>query len=117
MFARYFINSKGENEITKYIESIDNLADYVHIQTHLQRIEKYGAKYLIETTKIQTKKFDDNIFEIKFKKNRFMYVYIKDNSVYIFHAFRKKSQKTDKVNLNIIKKRYKKIKKELKDEI
>lgn len=117
MLARYFINSKGENEITKYIESIDNLTDYIRIKAIMERIEKYGAKYLIETKEVQTKKFDEDILEIKFKKNRFMYVYIKDNSVYIFHAFRKKSQKTDKGNLNIIKKRYNKIKKELKDEV
>ena len=113
MLVKYYVNKKGENQISKYVNNIGNPRENIEVQAILKRIEKYGAKYLNGTKEVTTRKFKDDIFEVKFKKNRFMYLYIKNNTVYIFHAFKKKSQKTDKVNLNIINKRYKKIKKEL----
>lgn len=110
MYLRTYKTSSGTDVIVAYTLSLDDVYEQAIILELMKSIDSKGAKYLIQKDKVNTRKLADGLFEIKILKNRFAYMYLKNNYVYMLHAFRKEKQKTEKNDLELAKKRLKEIK-------
>lgn len=97
--------NKSIDVITSYILKLEILEEQVKLLALLEKIDEGGAKYLIESHEFNTKKLEDDLFEIKVAKNRFLYCYRKGNKVHIVHAFKKSTQKTPAKDLKLARKR------------
>ncbi len=99
--------NKDIDVISEYILSLNNKEEQAKLFALLEKIDMGGAKYLVETHEYNTKKLEDDLFEIKVSKNRFLYCYSDGNTVYVVHAFYKSTQKTPKKDLSLARKRIK----------
>lgn len=86
----------GKDLILEYIEKlpIKETATYYAIQA---KLEDDGIRALNALTTRQLKK---KLWEIKFSKNRLMYILADENNLYILHACRKQKGKAEKFELN-----------------
>ena len=107
-----FFTEKDKNVVDIYLSQIDSLEEITRIIALLEKINERGAEYLATATDIKTRKLEKDMFEIKFRSNRFIYCYIENNIVYIVHAFTKKSNKAPRRALALARKRIKFIKNE-----
>lgn len=103
----YKDSNKDIDVISEYIMSLVNKEDQAKLFALLEKINQGGAKYLVKTQEYNTKKLEDNLFEIKVSKNRFLYCYCEGDIVYIVHAFYKSTRKTPKRDLKLARKRAK----------
>lgn len=99
--------NKDIDVVSEYILTLNNKEEQAKLFSLLEKINVGGSKYLVETQEYNTKKLEDDLFEIKVSKNRFIYCYREGNTVYIVHAFSKSTQKTPKKDLDIARKRIK----------
>ncbi|MEA1974437.1 MAG: type II toxin-antitoxin system RelE/ParE family toxin [Bacillota bacterium] len=96
----YGYNNEQSNEIEDFIYNLPKEETY-RILTVLKIIAKEGAKVLaLNRLPYETKKIQNNLFEIKINSNRLMYCYIDHNGVCILSAFKKDSQKTRKKEID-----------------
>ena len=92
----YAYNDEQSNEIEDFIYNLPKEESY-RILIVLKKIAKEGSKILaLNRLPYETKKIQNNLFEIKIDSNRLMYCYIDHNGVCILSAFKKDSQKTRK---------------------
>jgi phage-related protein len=92
----YGYNDEQSNEIEDFIYNLPKEESY-RILIVLKKIAKEGYKILaLNRLPYETKKIQNNLFEIKIDSNRLMYCYIDHNGVCILSAFKKDSQKTRK---------------------
>ena len=92
----YGYNDEKSNEIEDFIYNLPKEESY-RILIVLKKIAKEGSKILaLNRLPYETKKIQNNLFEIKIDSNRLMYCYIDHNGVCILSAFKKDSQKTRK---------------------
>lgn len=96
----YGYNDEKSNEIEDFIYNLPREESY-RILILLKKIAKEGAKILVlNRIPYETKKIQNDLFEIKIDSNRLMYCYIDHDGVCILSAFKKDSQKTRKKEIN-----------------
>ncbi|MBI9013827.1 MAG: type II toxin-antitoxin system RelE/ParE family toxin [Clostridiales bacterium] len=110
MYIELFKEPNAEMDVvTQYILGLESLEEQTKILALLDKIDEGGAKYLITSHEHNTKKIEDDMFEIKIAKNRFLYCYRKGNKIHIVHAFTKSTQKLPTLDKKLARKRIKSI--------
>lgn len=96
-----YTNRGGRNLILDYIESLDDISKEAIFNAR-ELISIYGMQGL---NSLNCRKLYKKIYELKIKNHRLAY-FIKDDSIYFIHIFKKQKNKTEQIDMNIIKKRY-----------
>lgn len=73
----YKESNKDVDIVTKYIMDLSDIEEQTKLIALLEKIDQFGAKYLVETHEVNTKKLAKDLYEIKVSKNRFLYCYRK----------------------------------------
>jgi len=97
--------NKDIDVVSEYILSLNSKEEQAKLFALLEKINEGGAKYLVKTLEYNTRKLEEDLFEIKVSKNRFLYCYSDSNIVYVVHAFYKSTQKTPKKDLALARSR------------
>lgn len=96
-----FISNGGKNLITDYIDSLDDITKET-IYYARELIANYGMNGL---ESLNCRKLYKKVYEIKIRNKRLDY-YVKDDCIYFIHIFRKQKNKTEKKDIDTIKRRY-----------
>lgn len=99
----FYENSSGESELWDFLEELrikaktnkDVRIQYKQITFYIQLLQDNGTR-LPENI---TKHIDDGIWELRPGNNRVFYFFYKDDTFILLHQFRKKSQKTPRIEI------------------
>ena len=96
-----YVTLGGKNVIKEYLGSLPHseLREGYRIR-HL--IKQYGVSALLE---LNTRQLKSKLWEIKFSKNRIMYVLEDEDNIYFLHACKKQKGKTEQFELETDTKR------------
>ena len=96
-----YTNNGGKNLILDYIDSLDDITKEA-IYSARELIFVHGMKGL---ESLKCRKLYEKIYELKIKNQRLAY-FVKNDSIYFIHIFKKQKNKTEKKDINIVKQRY-----------
>ena len=96
-----YTNNGGKNLILDYIDSLDDITKEA-IYDARELITVHGMKGL---ESLNCRKLYKKIYELKIKNQRLAY-FVKNDSIYFIHIFKKQKNKTEKKDINIVKQRY-----------
>ena len=85
----------GKNVIKEYLSSLPE-DERVQGYTIRHKIVKYGLEAILE---LDVRQLKSKLWEIKFSKNRIMYVIADSDNIHFFHACRKQKGKAEKHEL------------------
>ena len=108
MKVHSYYSSSGKDLILKYIDSlsVDERVDGYHV---LECMEQDRMDEL------KIKQWEGKIWEVYFyKHNRIFYVTIHGDEIYLLHSCRKQKNKTEKTDVQTVRKRAKELESELK---
>ena len=111
MVIKYYATSGGKNTIYEYIDSL-SIKEKKAIYAILENLKEIGMKYL---EILNTRQLKDNLWEIKYKQNRLMYVLVTKDNMYILHACKKQKDKAEKQELEKALRRQKELKEAIKN--
>lgn len=104
MKVTFYLTSSGRSPIEDFMEKL-SAKDKAKFAEVLSGLLEYGLEY----SRAQFKPLRGKIWEIKFKSDgggyRVAYVMLEKNSMIWLHAFKKKTQKTAKRDLELAEKR------------
>lgn len=106
MIVQTYKSSGGKDYIVEYIEK---LTPNEQSESHyiIERLRRDGIDYL---ESLITRQIDRKLWEIKFwRHNRFFYVLIDQNELYILHACKKQKFKAEKKDIDLAKHRMKEV--------
>jgi phage-related protein len=95
----------GKNLIKEYLHSLPHPERYVgyHIRHML------GSKGLLALEELDTRQLTGKLWEIKFSKNRIMYVVADKDSMYMVHACKKQKGKAELFEIDTARRRVKEL--------
>jgi len=90
-----YITSGGKNVITEYLDTLPKkeMLEGYRIRSF---IEENGMTALFE---LNTRQLKGKLWEIKFSKNRIMYIVKDEKCIYFLHACQKQKSKAEKFEL------------------
>lgn len=104
----YYLTSSGRNPINEFALALskEDQAKFVEVY---RGIQEYGLEY----DRVAFRQLDGKLWEIKYKAKgggyRIAYVLVERNRMVWLHAFKKKTQKTPKADLELAKRRAKEV--------
>ena len=101
--VEFYETSDGKSELWDFLEDLrlksakskDARIQYKQIALYIQLLQENGTRLSENITKY----LDDGIWELRPGNNRVFYFYCKDDTFVLLHAFRKKTQKTPRREL------------------
>ena len=93
----------GKNIIKEYLSNLPNEERYVGYGIR----HKIGSKGMEAFKELDTRQLKGKLWEIKFSKNRIMYVIADEKNVYMLHACKKQKGKAEQFELDTAKQRAK----------
>jgi phage-related protein len=108
MRIKYYLTPSGRNPVNEFARSISKEDQGRFVEVFLG-IQEYGLEY----DRVIFRQLEGKLWEIKFSAKgggyRIAYVVIEKDSMVWLHAFKKKSQKTPKADLEVAKRRAKEV--------
>lgn len=105
MNVHHYCTRGGKDLILEYIDSLP-LNEKAAGLNILYKLEKDGRLAL---DILNTRLIKEKLREIKFGRNRIMYVLVDNDNIYLLHAFKKQKNKTEKFEKETALKRAKQI--------
>ena len=96
-----YTTNGGKNVILEYIDSLDDITKEILYYTR-DLITRYGMKSL---ESLNCRKLYKKVYEIKIRNQRLAY-FVNNDCIYFIHIFKKQKNKTEKNDIEIIKRRY-----------
>lgn len=90
-----YTTTGGKNLIKEYLSSLPEEEMAVGYKLR-HKIIQYGLE---ELKKLNIRQLKGKLWEIKFSKNRIMYVVLDEDNIYFLHACRKQKGKAEKFEL------------------
>ena len=100
-----FHTAAGKNIIKEYLHSLPRTEMYVgyHIRHML------GSKGLSALEELDTRQISGKLWEIKFSKNRIMYIITDNDNIHMLHACKKQKDKAEQFEIDTAKQRAKEL--------
>ena len=102
-YVTIYTDQNGNSELSDQLEELaskathskDSRIQYNQIMLEIEKLETYGAN----SRYVDTKPIQKDIWELRPGNNRILYFYFENNTYVLLHMFRKKSQKTPKLEI------------------
>lgn len=95
----------------------DLILDYINSLPEAEKTDGLSVLELMENgefDKIRFKRWEKKVYEVYFQKdNRIFYIVVDKENIYLLHSCRKQKNKTEKIDVKIVKKRAKELGKQL----
>lgn len=105
----YWRNPSGKAPVEKYIDDIDNKEERAEILTTLNGIQQHGT----DAVGVEFRKIEGKLWELKIRthgnQHRIFYIVLKDNEMFLLHAYLKKTPRAPVNELETAKNRMKQL--------
>ena len=104
---RFFQTASGRVPVQEYLDTLatTNKDSYITVLTYIKMLAKQGSMLGFP----YVRKMQGNVWELRPKSERVLYCCIEGNTIYLLHAFSKKSNKTPANELKTALQRYKQL--------
>jgi phage-related protein len=93
----------GKNLIKEYLHSLPQVEMYVGYRIR----HMLGSRGLSALKELDTRQIIGKLWEIKFSKNRIMYIIVDSNNIHMLHACKKQKGKAELFDIDTAKQRAK----------
>ena len=95
----------GKNLIKEYLQTLPQNEMYVGYRIR----HMLGSRGLSALEELETRQLSGKLWEIKFSKNRIMYVIVDNDNIHMLHACKKQKGKAELFEIDTAKRRAKEI--------